>query len=126
MLLDSQVLIWLLDDDRRLSSGARERLASAPRVFFSAASTLELTIKSMLGRLELPEGWVDRLGDAGLSALSITPEHTAGLVRFPELVGHDPFDRILMAQALVEQIPLLTADRVLLGLGLDWVVDAGT
>ena len=57
---------------------------------------------------------------------SITPEHTAGLVRFPELVGHDPFDRILMAQALVEQIPLLTADRILLGLGLDWVLDAGT
>jgi PIN domain nuclease of toxin-antitoxin system len=124
LLLDSQAALWVLDDSPRLGKRARELIVSATRVHVSAATVWELTIKSMLGKLSVPAGLSARLADQGLSLLNITAEHAEGVREFPELVRHDPFDRLLVAQASQASMRLVTADRVLLGLGRDFIVDA--
>jgi PIN domain nuclease of toxin-antitoxin system len=124
MLLDSQVALWVLDDNPRLGTGARQQLTSAPRVHVSAATVWELTIKTMLGKLSVPENLPEVLVQQGLELMPITAKHAAGIREFPELLRHDPFDRLIAAQANIEGMHLLTADRVLLGLGRPVVLDA--
>lgn len=124
LLLDSQVLIWVLDDSPRLGAQARSMIAGATRVYVSAATVWELTIKSMLGKLTVPDELSHVLAEQGFIPLVITAEHAEGLRAFPELAKHDPFDRLLVSQAAETGLQLLTADRVLLNLDRDFVVDA--
>lgn len=97
---------------------------SATVVHVSAATVWELTIKAMLGKLTVPDKLEVRLGEQGLSLLNITAEHAEAIREFPELTSHDPFDRLLVAQAYQVGLQLLTADGVLLGLGRDFITDA--
>lgn len=90
----------------------------------SAATVWELTVKAMLGRLDVPAGLAARLVEEGFGVLDVTAVHAEALREFPELVRLDPFDRLIMAQAVAEGLQLVTADRMLLGLGRDFVVDA--
>jgi PIN domain nuclease of toxin-antitoxin system len=90
----------------------------------SAATVWELTIKTMLGTLSVPADLSKRLTAQGLELLSITAEHAEAIRDFPELTRHDPFDRLLVAQALRARLQLLTADHVLLNLGRDFILDA--
>lgn len=124
LLLDSQVLLWVLTDSERLGPKAREVVGAATAVHVSAASVWELTIKAMLGKLDVPAGLPELLEEQGLVVLDVTAAHAEGLRAFPELVRHDPFDRLIIAQADQDGMQLLTADRVLLGLGRSFVVDA--
>jgi PIN domain nuclease of toxin-antitoxin system len=124
LLLDSQAVLWALDDSPRLGTRARQLIASAVPVHVSAATVFELTIKSMLGKLEVPEDFTKRLGEFGFTLMSISADHAEAVRDFPELTRHDPFDRLLVAQASRAGLRLLTADRVLLGLGRDFIVDA--
>lgn len=124
LLLDSQVLLWLLDDNPRLGPQARQVLTSAQGVHVSAATVWELTIKSMLGKLTVPVDLSKRLTGQGLELLSVTAEHAEAIRDFPELTRHDPFDRLLVAQAALTGLRLLTADHVLLDLHRDFIVDA--
>lgn len=124
ILLDSQAAIWVLLDGPRLGPVARRMIAGSTAVHVSAASVWELTIKSMLGKLDLPDGLVGLIAAQGLTLLPVSGEHAEALKGFPELVRHDPFDRMIIAQAAVDGLTLITADRVLLGLGRDFVVDA--
>lgn len=124
LLLDTQAVLWLLDDSPRLGPGARQTIMSASRVHVSAATVWELTIKSMLGKLTVPASLAGRLSEQGLLLLSVTAEHAEGTRAFPELTRHDPFDRLLVAQASQTGLNLLTADRVLLGLGRHFIIDA--
>jgi PIN domain nuclease of toxin-antitoxin system len=124
LLLDSQALIWLLDDNPRLGPSARQAITSAKGVHVSAATVWELTIKTMLGKLSVPEDFSARLVAQGLILLSITAEHAEAIRDFPDLVRHDPFDRLLAAQASRAGLRLLTADHVLLGLGRDFILNA--
>jgi PIN domain nuclease of toxin-antitoxin system len=124
LLLDSQVALWVLDENPRLGSQARRLIINATAVHVSAATVWELTIKAMLGKLTLPAEFVGVLRSQGLALLDITAEHAAALVDFPELLRHDPFDRLIVAQAYRDGLHLLTADRVLLELGRDFIVDA--
>jgi PIN domain nuclease of toxin-antitoxin system len=123
ILLDSQVVLWLLDDNPRLGRRAREMIRLGG-VHVSAATIWELTIKAMLGKLKIPEKLSGVLVDQGLLMLNVSSEHAEGIRDFPELSRHDPFDRILVTQANHSGLRLLTADRVLLGLGRDFIVDA--
>jgi PIN domain nuclease of toxin-antitoxin system len=125
LLLDSQALLWLLDDNPRLGPQARQAITSARGVFVSAATVWELTVKSMLGKLSVPADLSTRLTAQGLELLSITAEHAEAIRDFPELARHDPFDRLLVAQASRAGLRLLTADKVLLGLGRDFIFNAG-
>jgi PIN domain nuclease of toxin-antitoxin system len=124
LLLDSQALLWLLDDNPRLGPHARQAIVCARGVFVSAATVWELTIKTMLGKLSVPADFSKRLTAQGLALLSITAEHAEAIRDFPELARHDPFDRLLVAQSSRAGLQLLTADHVLLGLGRDFIIDA--
>src|SRR6185437_4413184 len=97
LLLDSQALLWLLDDNPRLGARAREAITSAQGVYVSAATVWELTIKTMLGKLFVPADFSKRLTAQGLVPLSITAGTGGGIRTFPELVTHDPFDPLLVA-----------------------------
>lgn len=124
LLLDSQALLWVLDDSPRLGAQARKLIGSADGVHVSAATVWELTIKAMLGKLTIPADVSVRLADQGFVPLSITAEHAEGIRDFPELTRHDPFDRLLVAQADIAGLQLVTADHVLLKLDRDFIVDA--
>lgn len=124
LLLDSQVVLWLADDNPRLGRQARNRIENADTVYVSAATMWELTIKKMLGKLDLPDAFDVALAEQGITHLSVTAEHAAGIEEFPELLRHDPFDRLLVAQASQERCDLLTADRTLLTTSYPFVVDA--
>jgi len=116
LLLDSHVVLWVLDDSPRLGPSARERIGAAPAVHVSAASILELTIKAMLGRLAMPAELVQTLRDDGYDLLALTAEDAQAVATVQDLARHDLFDRMLLAQASGRGLTLMTADRVLLGL----------
>jgi PIN domain nuclease of toxin-antitoxin system len=124
LLLDSQAVLWVLDDSPRLGPQARQLIVSATTVHVSAATVWELTIKAMLGKLSVPDKLASRLAEQGLVLLSITAQGAESIREFPELIGHDPFDRLLVAQASQAGLQLLTADRVLLGLGHGFILNA--
>jgi PIN domain nuclease of toxin-antitoxin system len=124
LLLDSQALLWLLDDSPRLGPLARRAVTSAQGVHVSAATVWELTIKSMLGKITVPSDLSQRLPGQGLELLSVTAEHAEAIRDFPELIRHDPFDRLIVAQASRAGLQLLTADHVLLELRRDFILDA--
>ena len=115
LLLDTHVALWAITDNLHLSTRARELLL-APRstVWVSAVSVWEIAIKHGLGRGDMPVSGQDALNyfhQAGYHLLAIEPEHAAAVEGLP---GHhqDPFDRLLVAQALVEPMRLLTHDAM--------------
>jgi PIN domain nuclease of toxin-antitoxin system len=110
MLVDTHALLWWLSDDAALSPAARAAIADpANEPLVSAASVWEIAIKRALGKLTAPDDLPDLVEDEGFSWLPITPAH-AWQVR--ELPAHhrDPFDRVLVAQAIAEQFPIITGD----------------
>ncbi|MFZ0302110.1 MAG: type II toxin-antitoxin system VapC family toxin [Terracidiphilus sp.] len=110
LLLDSHILIWLMDGDARLTQEARNLIADAAVVFASTASIWELAIKASLGKLRLD---IDRLATlldaAGIGELEIARRHVIAAAGLPPHHG-DPFDRLLVAQAVAEHLQFLTAD----------------
>ena len=115
-LLDTHVLLWWLNGDERLSP-ERERILSAHRCLVSSASIWEVAIKHRLGKLPLPpEVLIHIARDAGFESLPITSEHAAATSALPPH-HQDPFDRLLLAQARLEQLSLITADAHLLRYG---------
>lgn len=116
VLLDTHLLLWALASPSKLSSKARQRIESS-EVFASAASIWEISIKSALGKLEAnPSEVLSGIEPAGFDHLPISGEHAAEVVDLPHL-HKDPFDRLLVAQALVERMILLTDDDTLGGYG---------
>lgn len=113
ILLDTHVLLWSLDDSPRLGHRARARMVSAPAVFVSAASIWEISIKAATGKLAMPADFEDAVGKSGFRNLPITGHH-AMVCNIAALPHNDPFDAMLVAQAEVERLDLLTADAKLL------------
>ena len=122
VLLDSHAYLWWIGDDPRLSPGAREVIAEGGNeIFFSAASAWELAIKSRLGRLRMPADFERFVADQiELNGFSVLPVELSHALRVHGLPPHhkDPFDRMLIAQALVEDMPLVSRDRRLAGYGV--------
>lgn len=116
VLLDTHLLLWALSAPSRLSKAARRQIEDT-EVFVSAASIWEISIKAALGNLKAdPTEVLEAIEPAGFSILSISGLHAAKVRALPP-VHRDPFDRMLVAQALVEPMILLTNDRVLAGYG---------
>lgn len=108
LLLDTHALLWWLADDGRLSKDARE-VISKPKntVFVSAASAWEISIKRALGKLEAPENLTVAVSTSGFKELGITIEHALAAGQLPD--HHmDPFDRMLVAQATIESLTVVT------------------
>jgi PIN domain nuclease of toxin-antitoxin system len=111
LLLDSHVALWALADET-LGESARQTISDAAAVYVSVVTPWELGIKRALGKLDYPEGLISSLADAGFEMLSITAEHAELAPTLP-LHHRDPFDRMLIAQALVQRLTLVTADATL-------------
>ncbi len=115
LLLDTHILIWWLEKSPRIGARTRKKLLDpSALLWMSAASVWEISIKSALGRLDqldAPEVWIPRLRDEwGVRPLPIKIDHAMAVRTLPRLHG-DPFDRMLVAQALCEDLTLVTADR---------------
>jgi PIN domain nuclease of toxin-antitoxin system len=115
LLLDTQVWLWMLAAPERLSAGGRRLVLSLDHeLLLSAASAWEIAIKHALGKLKLPgkpaelvPEWMTRTGVTPLAVLHRHALHVAALPPH----HRDPFDRMLVAQAQLEQLAILTADR---------------
>lgn len=116
LLLDTQLLLWAAGHPDRLSPAARRLLSPARHaLIFSAASLWEIAIKSTLGREDFrvePRLLRRGLLDNGYTELPVTSEHAVSIEGLPPL-HKDPFDRLLLAQALTEGVTLLTTDAQL-------------
>jgi PIN domain nuclease of toxin-antitoxin system len=113
VLLDTQIFLWFLADSRRLSTGARGEIEQAETVFVSAASIWEAAVKIGLGKLDAPAGdLVAAIAASGFAELPVRARHAIRVSVLPAL-HRDPFDRLLVAQAVDEALTLLTADATL-------------
>jgi PIN domain nuclease of toxin-antitoxin system len=110
LLLDTHTLIWVLSEDPRLTSEARASI-SDPEAFVavSAVSAWEIEIKRALGKLDAPHDLVQQVADARFVPLSITLEHATAAGALPPH-HRDPFDRMLIAQAQLEGLTIVTRD----------------
>lgn len=117
LLLDTCTFLWLITDAAELSAAARQRFAEpANEVFLSAASAWEIGVKWRRGRLPLPQpppSFVAEQREAhAITALPIDEESALHVTRLPEL-HRDPFDRMLVSQAIVHGLVLLTPDPLI-------------
>ena len=116
-LIDTHAFLWWNTDDDRLSPVARELIRDGRnQIIVSVASIWEVAIKVARGRLDLPDEVgayaTDRLVRNRWSAMSIEVNHAVRAAALP-LIHADPFDRVLVAQAQVEALPIVTADAAI-------------
>lgn len=114
VLLDTHVFIWATTDDARLSKEARAILTDAnAELLLSSASAWEIAIKCQTGRLRLPSDPLAfvpaHMSVLRMTALPVQVSHALAVTRLPPL-HRDPFDRMLIAQAQAEAVPIITAD----------------
>lgn len=114
VLLDTQVFLWWVTNDARLSSRARDLISNGENeVMLSAASGWEIAIKSRLGKIQLPadpERFVpEQLMSNSFSGLPVLLDHALRVCALPDH-HRDPFDRMLVAQGQLEHLPIITAD----------------
>jgi PIN domain nuclease of toxin-antitoxin system len=124
ILLDTRTVLWALSRPDRLGGRAQRLVAQADVRYISVLTHMELEIKRSQIDLRMPVDLVSAAADAGFTALPLEDRHARAMNQFPQLERHDPFDRMLVAQADVDRLTLLTADRVLLALDQPWIVDA--
>ncbi len=115
-LLDTHALVWFLHDDRRLSAAARRLIEDpAVRLLVSAASIIEIVIKVQIGKLQFhepPRQLIPRsLRDIGATVLPVRGRHAIRILRLP-LHHRDPFDRVILAQARAEGLPIISNDGI--------------
>jgi PIN domain nuclease of toxin-antitoxin system len=112
LLLDTHVLLWWLDDSAELSGDIKDLLDTEPGIHLSAVTPWEIAIKQGLGKLEGPDDLAERARDSPFVALPITSGHG---VRAGHLPAHhrDPFDRLLVAQAQIEGMTIVTRDKTI-------------
>lgn len=109
-LFDTHAVLWWLSDDARLSDPARELISDPATVaLVSVASAWEIGIKRGLGKLRAPTDLLEVIAEQGFEWLAIEPAHGWAVAELPAHHG-DPFDRLLIAQAIAEEIPIVTAD----------------
>lgn len=115
VLLDTHALLWLITGDDRFSENARQIfLNNANRLFFSAASLWEICLKKSLGKISLKNGWFRTIQEEmEINTIQWLPIEKTHCIEVAELPFHhrDPFDRMLIAQAIVEDLRLLSRDR---------------
>lgn len=125
LLLDTHSFIWFLNGDEQLPQNLKNTIADTTnRCFLSIASLWEIAIKSSLSKLELKGNFdriADFLNDNDIELLPITFEHLQRLLQLP-FHHKDPFDRVIIAQALTESLPVATKDEIFpeYGVNCNW------
>ncbi|HXP84379.1 MAG TPA: type II toxin-antitoxin system VapC family toxin [Bryobacteraceae bacterium] len=112
LLLDTNILLWWLTDDLRLSKADRTLITDAAAVFVSPVSAWEIEIKKAIGKLSAPDDLDAAIRRSNLSPLDVTVAHAIAAGRLPRH-HRDPFDRMLVAQAAMESLTLVTSDAIL-------------
>jgi len=121
LLIDSHAFLWWSEALPSLGNSAHEAIADPTNeVLISVAALWELTIKASSGKLSLPAELETMVGHQRFAVLSITFPHLRCLAALPRL-HRDPFDRMMIAQALAEGIPIATSDRVFAAYGVQVV-----
>ena len=117
VLLDTHAFLWLITNDDRLSENARQTFLNTENsLFFSAASLWEICIKKSLVKISLKNGWFQTIQEEmEINTIQWLPIEMAHCAEVAELPFHhrDPFDRMLIAQAIVEETKLMSRDRCL-------------
>lgn len=115
ILLDTHIYLWWLQDSPQLSQIARQKILSATEVYVSSVSIWEASIKVGIGKLDVDvDVLVEEIAKNGFQELPVTAIHAAKVRHLPD-IHRDPFDRMLVAQALCEPLQFLTADGILVG-----------
>jgi PIN domain nuclease of toxin-antitoxin system len=113
LLVDTHILLWWLADDAGLPRKVRLLLLDTENlVYVSSATMWEIAIKRSIGKLEIPATYRDDIVNEGFKELSITWEHARRTAELPP-IHRDPFDRMLIAQALSEKLVLVTTDETI-------------
>lgn len=112
-LIDTEIFIWGMEKSSKLSSKIEKILENPEnQIFISVASIWEIVIKKAKGRLKLPKSIEEGINNAGFKTLSIEITHVLGVGKLPNYKDHnDPFDRMLISQARVENLTLITSDQ---------------
>lgn len=111
LLLDTHALLWWLADDPSLARRARQAIANGGNtVFLSAVVVWEIRIKQSLGKLEVPDRLREVLDRERFLHLPVTVEHAHAIAALPS-IHRDPFDRLLVAQARLERLTIVTRDQ---------------
>lgn len=122
VLLDSHILLSVLAGKGTLGAGTHRLLRKPEPIYFSPLSVAELRLKdSVRGTDVVSHTFVDSLLDIGFEELPLVSEAAADIARFPGLHHHDPFDRLLVAQAACHRLTFITADHAIQALGLPFV-----
>ena len=113
LLLDTHVLIWSLENNAALSYNARDAIIDGKNmVFVSAVSVWEISIKKAMGKLKVPDNLAEEIRLHRFTPLNINIEH-ANLTGELPAIHKDPFDRMLIAQAMIEKLTLVTEDKLI-------------
>ncbi len=111
LLLDTHALLWWLDDNPILSERARSAITDGQNlVFVSAVVVWEIRIKEALGKLKIPDNFQEILREQPFDLLDITVEHAHSIRQLPPF-HRDPFDRLLVVQAKIESMTLVSRDK---------------
>jgi PIN domain nuclease of toxin-antitoxin system len=118
LLLDAHTLLWWLGAEEQLSQAAHRAIETAEDPLIGAGTLVEIAIKRSIGKLDIDPDWPEQTRADGFGVLGIGWAHAARLqsLPYPTVAGRphrDPFDRLLAAQALTEQIPIVTRDPAL-------------
>ncbi len=118
ILLDTHILLWWLKDDRKLPDDAVNIIGNAANdIFMSTVNAWEIAIKKSLGRIQIDmDEFLESIKSSGLGVLNITVNHACQISNLPDH-HKDPFDRMLIAQSIVEPMRLLTHDDTLIPYG---------
>lgn len=118
-LIDTHILLWWLSDDKKLSKKMRNLIEDPEHcILVSSVSIWEIGIKKALKKLSVPDNLKELIEVSGFEFLSMTVDHALHLDVLPA-IHNDPFDRLLIAQCLVEDITFVTADKIIPQYGIN-------
>ena len=111
LLIDTVILIWVLDDSSSLKTSTRKIIQEANNRFVSSISIAEIEIKKSIGKLTIPNSYIQKIFETGFEELQFDFADAYGLGNLPYF-HRDPFDRMLISQAVVKGLTLLTNDKI--------------
>jgi PIN domain nuclease of toxin-antitoxin system len=120
LLLDTHAFLFAINPWERLPQKAQREIADSAEVYVSAITLWEIAIKVGIGKLPLPANaafYFSHVASLGAEMLAVTPEHASAVFGLP-LHHRDPFDRLLIAQALAENLTIVSQDRAFAGYGV--------
>jgi len=117
ILMDTHTILWFFENDEKLSKSAIEVICNPiNKKYVSIATLWEAAIKYDIGKLKLSggfEGFIEAIDDNGFNLLNINPDHVKLIIGMP-YIHRDPFDRIIIAQAIIENMFVMTSDANIL------------